>query len=91
MSFIEAALSRGDRRVSSVIFKAWQKGARFDAWDNYFLFDKWSNAFRESGLEPNFYSNRTRLEEEIFPWDFIDSGISKEELRSEFDKAHLTI
>jgi len=89
MSFIEALLSRGDRRLSQVILKAWEKGAKFDAWDDCFSFERWINSLRETNLDPNFYLARSISEEELLPWDFIDSGISKEDLLSELRKAGL--
>jgi radical SAM family uncharacterized protein len=89
MSFIEGILSRGDRRISQVIFKAWEKGAKFDAWDDHFLFERWMESFKEANLDPNFYLTRARAPEELFPWDFIDSGVSKEDLLAEFEKVNL--
>jgi radical SAM family uncharacterized protein len=85
MSLLEGVLSRGDRRLSQVIFYAFNKGARFDAWSNYFSFDKWSEAFKESAIDPHFYL-KEKHQDEILPWDFIDIGISKEYLIQEFNK-----
>lgn len=85
MSFLEAVLSRGDRRLSEVIFCAFKKGARFDAWSNHFSFEKWLAAFRELNIDPDFYL-RQRPTDELLPWDFIDVGINKDELISEFNK-----
>ncbi|MCM8801626.1 MAG: TIGR03960 family B12-binding radical SAM protein [Candidatus Omnitrophica bacterium] len=79
MSFLEGVLSRGDRRLSKVILCAFKKGARFDAWDNYFRFDLWLDAFRECDINADFYLKERGLEE-ILPWDFIDTGISKQGL-----------
>jgi len=85
MSFLEGVLSRGDRRLSEVIFCAFKKGARFDAWNDYFSFEKWSDAFRESNVDPLFYLKQKTIDE-LLPWDFIDVGISKDELINEFNK-----
>jgi len=85
MSFLEGVLSRGDRKLSEVIFSAFSKGARFDAWDNYFVFDRWMDAFKESGIDPNFYL-QDKSKDELLPWDFLDVGISKEALIKEADK-----
>src|SRR3989338_2186005 len=82
MSFLEGVLSRGDRRLSQVIFSAFNKGARFDAWDNHFVFDRWMDAFKESGIAPGFYL-RDKSKDEFLPWDFLDIGISKEALIKE--------
>ena len=87
MSFVEGVLSRGDRRLSRLILDVWDQGARFDAWENYFSFEKWMQGFQRTGLNPDFYLTRMRPAEELFPWDFIDSGISKQELRSEWEEA----
>ncbi|MFH1414268.1 MAG: TIGR03960 family B12-binding radical SAM protein [Candidatus Omnitrophota bacterium] len=85
MSFLEGVLSRGDRRLSEVILRAFSSGARFDAWDDHFCFDKWLLAFKESGVDPEFYL-KEKSREEILPWDFIDIGIDKEVLIEEFNK-----
>lgn len=85
MSFLEGVLSRGDRRLSQVIFSAFSRGARFDAWDNYFVFDRWMDAFKESDIDPNFYL-QDKSKDEFLPWDFLDVGISKEALIKEADK-----
>ncbi|MBQ3564397.1 MAG: TIGR03960 family B12-binding radical SAM protein [Clostridia bacterium] len=76
-SLIEAVLARGDRRLCDVIYKAWEKGCKFDGWDEYFNYEKWLEAFDECGLDPAFYANRKREYDEILPWDFIDIGVSK--------------
>jgi len=85
MSFLEGVLSRGDRRLSQVIFYAFKKGARFDAWTNHFSFDAWMQAFQDSGIEPLYYLKEKSIKE-ILPWDFIDVGVDKGILLSEFNK-----
>lgn len=85
MSFLEGVLSRGDRRLSEVVFGAFKRGAGFDAWGNYFRFQHWSSAFQESNIDPGFYL-RERSKDEILPWDFVDAGIPKETLEEDFDK-----
>lgn len=86
MSFIEAVLSRGDRRLSRVILSAYRKGARFDSWDNHFDYRRWQEACADNGIDPEFYG-RPRPAQELFPWDFIDMGTTKQELRKEFESA----
>lgn len=86
-SLLEGALARGDRRLSKVIEKAWRLGSRFDAWSEHFNFDIWLKAFQENNLSIDFYTTRERLENEIFPWGHIDSGIKKEFLWKEYQKA----
>lgn len=85
MGFLEGVLSRGDRRLSSVVLIAFRKGARFDAWGNHFNFGLWDEAFKEAGIEPSLYLMQ-RQGQELFPWDFIDTGISKNLLLDEFNK-----
>ncbi len=86
-SFLEAVFARGDRRLGQVIFKAWEKGCQFDGWEEHFQFSVWMNAFQESGLDPSFYAHRARGDEEIFPWDHLDSGVEKKFLMLEREKA----
>ena len=85
MSFLEAVFSRGDRRLSQVVFLAFKKGARFDAWEDYFQFWRWLEAFQEAGLNPEFYLE-ARSQDEILPWDFLDIGLDKESSACEFNK-----
>jgi radical SAM family uncharacterized protein len=86
-TLLEAALSRGDRRLGQVIHRAWQLGARFDAWDELFDEGLWWQAFAESGLDPNFYARRERALDEVFPWDHIDVGVRKEFLIAEYQRS----
>lgn len=85
MSYLEGILSRGDRRLSEVIVKAFKKGAKFDAWSIYFNFAIWEEAFKESGIDPEFYL-RERSIDELLPWDFIDTGVDRLALASDFNK-----
>lgn len=90
-SLIEAVLARGDRRLCDVIYKAWEKGCKFDGWDEYFNYEKWLEAFDECGLDPAFYANRKREYDEILPWDFIDIGVSKKFLINQDKLAHESV
>ncbi|MEW6101446.1 MAG: TIGR03960 family B12-binding radical SAM protein [Candidatus Omnitrophota bacterium] len=85
MSFVEGVLSRGDRRLSEVIYRAFLRGARFDAWMSHFSFEKWVGAFKETGIDPEFYL-RKKSQEEALPWDFISVGIDKNNLKAEYNK-----
>lgn len=87
VSYLEAAFARGDRRVCDVIIKAFEKGAKFDGWSEYFNNDTWMEAFKECGVDPNFYVYRERSYDEVLPWDFIDIGVNKEYLINENQKA----
>jgi len=75
-SFLEGVFSRGDRRLSKVIEKAWELGARLDAWSEHFKFDLWQKAFADCGIDPNEYL-RERKKDEPLPWDHIQTGVSK--------------
>jgi radical SAM family uncharacterized protein len=86
-SWIEAMLARGDRRLSKVIYLAWQKGARLEAWDDHFDLQLWLDCVDECGLDIDFYTSRARTKEEILPWDHIDCGVSKEFLWQEYQRA----
>ena len=86
-SIIEGLLARGDRRVSRVIEKVYEKGEIFDAWTEYFDFKNWTDAVEDEGLSLDYYVYRQRDLDEILPWDFIDTGISKSFLKKEYEKA----
>jgi radical SAM family uncharacterized protein len=83
-TMLEAWLSRGDRRMSQVIHRAWELGARFDAWKDRFRFDLWQQAFAEVGLDPAFYTHRQRPLDEVFPWDHISTGVRKKYLAEDY-------
>jgi len=87
VSLLEAALSRGDRRLGKVIYRAWQMGAVFDAWDELFKYELWQKAFEEVGLDIKFYAQRERSQDELLPWAHIDAGVSQEYLKAEYQKA----
>ena len=80
----EAWLSRGDRRLAEVIYKAWENGARFDAWQEHFDFEAWLGAFKAVGLDPADYNTRERGSEEAFPWDHIRTGVKKSFLLQDY-------
>ena len=84
-TLLEAVLSRGDRRLGAVIHRAWQLGARFDGWSDQFQAEAWRQAFRDTGLEIGFYAWRQRSLEEVFPWDHIDTGVTKRYLAREYE------
>ncbi len=86
-SLLEAALARGDRRVSEVIYRAWQDGARFDAWNDYLRPAVWRAAFTAAGIEPDFYARRARSLDERLPWARIDVGASEAFLKREWAKS----
>ena len=85
-SLLEAALSRGDRRLGQVIYTAWKKGGRLDTWSEYLDHSRWHQAFTECGIDPSFYAHRQRDIDETLPWQHIQSGISDAFLKSEYSK-----
>lgn len=86
-SVLEGVLARGDRRVGQVILHAYRKGCFYDAWSEYYKNDVWLSCFAQCGLSIEFYTTRQRSLDEIFPWDFIDCGVTKDFLRREWEKA----
>jgi radical SAM family uncharacterized protein len=87
VSLLEAALSRGDRRLGKVIYRAWKLGSTFDAWNEHFNYQKWLRAFDETGLEPSFYARRERPLDELLPWAHIDAGVTSAFLKREYQRA----
>lgn len=90
-SFLEAVLARGDRRLGKVLETAWRKGAHLDAWEEYFSLDRWLEAFDACGLDPHFYANRTRSEDELLPWSMISSGVTQDYLKRERHQAYASL
>lgn len=87
VSVLEGVLARGDRRVGASILRAYEKGSLYDAWGENFDNKLWMSAFRETGVDPDFYTCRVREESEILPWDFIDVGVTKKFLWREWQNA----
>ena len=88
VSFVEAVLAKGNRKMSRALEEAFKLGAKFDAWDEYFSYDIWMQAFEKAGIDPHFYANRRMGEDEILPWDVIDCGVDKRFFLSERHKAY---
>ena len=80
-------MARGDRKVGQVVEEAYKNGALFDSWSEYFHNEIWLKAFETCGLSIDFYTTRERSLDEVFPWDFIDAGVSKEFLVKEWKQA----
>ncbi len=88
VSRIEAALARGDRRLSGVLYEGFKLGMKFDSWTEYFDYEKWLKAFDAAGIDPAFYANRRFGDDEILPWEVIDCGVTREFLAREREKAY---
>ena len=87
VTVLEGVLARGDRKVAAVIEEAYRQGALYDAWSESFNNEIWMNAFETCGVDIDFYTTRARSLDEIFPWDFIDTGVTKEFLKREWINA----
>lgn len=87
VTVLEGVLARGDRKVGQVLLKVYEKGGIFDAWSEFFDYQRWLDAFEECGIDMDFYTMRERSLDEVFPWDFIDTGVSKEFLKREWQTA----
>lgn len=85
-SILEAALTRGDREMVEVLEAAWRNGARFDGWNELFNFGAWTSASEQTGVQLSKYLQAIDLDDDL-PWDFIDTGVSKEFLKSEYQQA----
>ncbi len=88
-SFLEAVLSRGDRKIGPVILHAWRQGCQFDGWSDQFSWDRWLTAFEACGVDPSWYAHRERGRDELFPWDHIGAGASKALLWREWERGRL--
>lgn len=87
LSYLEGIFARGDRKLSELLLRAWEKGCKYDGWSEHFKYDLWIEAMEETNIDGEFYAGRTREFDELFPWDFIDIGVSKKYLLKEYKKA----
>lgn len=87
VTILEGVLARGDRKVAAVIEEAYHKGALYDSWSEYFRNEIWMQAFEDCGVDIDFYTTRERKSDELFPWDFINAGVTKDFLLREWQNA----
>ena len=87
VSVLESVLARGDRKLNKAILRAYERGCMYDAWSEYYQHEVWLSVFEECGIDPDFYTTRSREDDEVFPWDFLDCGVTKEFLLREWHKA----
>jgi radical SAM-linked protein len=87
MSLMEGVFARGDRKLSRLLVSAFERGCRLDGWTEKFKFPLWQEAMEATGIDPVFYTSRHRNDDEALPWDIIDSGVSPEFFKQEFQKA----
>lgn len=86
-SLLEAVFARGDRRLAEALYLAWKRGCKMDGWEQCFSLETWLDCIRACGLDPAFYANRQRPLDEVFPWDHIGCGTSKEHLKREWERS----
>ena len=86
-TILEGVFARGDRKVAKGIRRAYELGCLFDSWTENFDYSKWLQAFEETGVDVDFYTMRERSLDEVFPWDFIDAGVTKSFLKREWNRA----
>lgn len=86
-SLLEAVISRGDRKIGKVILQAWKSGSVFDAWSEHFKWENWKKAFEDNSIDPAFYANREHALDEVLPWSHIDTGVTQNYLKREYQKA----
>ena len=91
VSLLEGILARGDRRLAPAIYEVYKNGGIFDAWGEYYSHERWMEAFDKFGIDISFYLTRERADDEIFPWDFIDAGVTKLFLLNEWKNAQKEI
>ncbi|HON45333.1 MAG: TIGR03960 family B12-binding radical SAM protein [Planctomycetes bacterium] len=87
LSLLEGLISKGNRKISKVIYDAWKNGAYLDSWNEYFRLDAWEKAISDNNIDLNFYLHREIPLDEILPWMHLSSGVSDEFLRSEWQKS----
>ena len=88
VSVIEGLLARGDRKVAKVVLNAYNNGCLYDAWGDSFDNNKWIKAIEDAGIDLDFYTTRERSLDELFPWDFINVGVTKNFLKREWQRAN---
>jgi hypothetical protein len=86
-TLLEAALSRGDRRLAGLIQRAWELGAVLDGWGDHFNHAAWTRAFEQMGIDADWYARRERSVEEVLPWDHLSVGVTKQHLWRERQRA----
>ena len=87
VTVLEGVLARGDRKLSKAILHVYENGGIYDAWSEFFQYQRWLDAFAACDIDMDFYNKRERYETEVFPWDFIDIGVTKEFMLREWKTA----
>ena len=87
VTVLEGIMARGDRKLSKAILHVYENGGIYDAWSEFFEYQRWLDAFKACDIDIDFYNKRERYETEVFPWDFIDIGVTKEFMLREWKTA----
>lgn len=87
ISVLEGLLARGDRKLSDMLIYIYEKGGIYDAWSECHKKEIWNEALEKYSIDMDFYITRERSEDEVFPWDFIDTGVTKQFLLREWNNA----
>lgn len=87
ISYLEAIFARGDRRLSAVLARAVDLGCQFDGWSDYLSFTAWMEAFKDAGIDGDFYAYRVRKPDEVCPWEHLSCGVDRSFLLAERSKA----
>ena len=90
ISVLEGIFARGDRKLNRVLVRAFELGCKLDGWSECFDMDRWRRAFADCGIEPDFYT-RERSYDELFPWDFVDIGVTKDFMMRENERAKAAV
>ncbi len=97
MSALEAAIARGDERLSGLIEAAYMAGgactgsaggrATLDAWTESFDISRWLRAMERTGVDAFEYARRKYSPEAPLPWDRVETGVGKDFLKRELKQA----
>ena len=87
VSQIEAVLTRGDATLCRYIEALYKKGCYLDAWGEYFDKNVWADTAKECGFSLEELARKEYGLDEVLPWDFINTGLSKEWLKNEYKEA----
>jgi radical SAM-linked protein len=87
MSVLEAAFARGDGRLADLLEAAHREGARLDGWTEFFDFSRWQRAMDATGVDAAGYAERQYRPGDGLPWEIVDTGVDKEYLIREYERA----
>ena len=88
LTVLEGVFARGDRKTAKVLEEAYRLGCLYDSWSESFNNELWMQAFENTGIDPAvlyIYVNVRWMN--LFPWDFIDIGVTRKFLEREWKRA----